>query len=140
MAIKSLILLALISYTLSAIPVFYPDIDSNSTFIVKKGARFAIALKGNSGTGYEWNVNEELNSVGLKLTKKSYKQSKTMPGSSSYFVFEFSPELVGEHKVYFSYARSWEKDTLVDVNYTITVTGEDKPNDDSSEVEVSASQ
>lgn len=93
-------------------------LDQNVNLIeVKLGDVFEIELPSHPGTGYTWQVKDNIDTLYLKLIKQEYREigdeSLDIPGMD---LFEFQALKKGETSITLWYIRLWKKDNSTNPN------------------------
>jgi len=85
--------------------------DTINVIEVNLGDSFEIELPSHPGTGFTWQIKEEIDDSYLKLVKQEYREigdeSLDIPGMD---IFEFKVLKKGETKLVLWYIRLWKKD------------------------------
>ena len=125
---KKLLLLVALAVIASILMVGCGDIDyvcTNPSEAINVGVNkgFTIALDSNPTTGYEWQPTYD--KTMLELVEKTYKQGETakqgMVGAGGVEYFKFKALKPGEAKVTMDYKRSWEKENIEQLVFTVNV-------------------
>lgn len=97
-------------------PADKPVTVSEPGVFVTEDNKLLVALDANSTTGYQWTFEEVEN---VKLTDSYYVTDEapagmTGVGGTQYFVF--TPEKEGEYEIKFSYSRSFEANSVINMS------------------------
>lgn len=88
--------------------------DRNTDKIeTKVGEEFSIELESNPTTGYQWQ--EDFNTRKLKLVDKKFASSAKTIGASGKEILTFKALEVGKSTIKLNYKRSWESDSLENI-------------------------
>jgi putative hemolysin/predicted secreted protein len=101
--------------------VTFTETDNGKTGDIAQNTRFAIQLKGNPTTGFEWNATV---SPGLEIVSSDYQQDKTpreMVGVGGTVTWILVAKDLGSQKFSASYRRSWEPVTGNETAYNVTI-------------------
>ena len=112
--------------------IFDLDRSNGQTFTVEKDQKFAVLLRGNPTTGYEWFLAEQiqqdelvaddLNENGITKNFLGLSEKETSMGLGGSYYFTFIGKKAGTYPLIFIHKRSWEKEALTVRAATITVT------------------
>ena len=98
-----------------------PHINSQQPIDTGVGEEFLIALDSNPTTGYDWEVDYDVNV--LTLVNKEYDTAKCPglvgAGGTQYFTFKALKD--GTTKITLNYKRSWEEEILSTEIFTINI-------------------
>jgi inhibitor of cysteine peptidase len=88
-------------------------VEAQDKLITKIGREFSVQLESNPTTGYKWEITEPIDKKLLLFVKSEYTlQKPQLTGSGGIETWVFKALKRGHTTIKFSYARSWEKDTL----------------------------
>ncbi len=94
--------------------------DSNNKINITENQTFGIELLTHPGTGYKWEVKDDINTVLLKNIKKEYRElgdeQLDFPGVD---YFEFKAIKKGNTTIEIWYIRPWKKDNKNNPNIRI---------------------
>jgi putative hemolysin len=97
------------------------EADKGKTEDIAQGTRFAVQLKGNPTTGYDWNATV---SSGLEIQSSDYQQDKAAPGMvgvGGTRTWVIVANDLGTQKFSASYRRSWEPVTGNETAYSVNI-------------------
>ncbi len=129
----TIFVIAALFFTLScAAPAPSPGIDGNAemdAFIggavvlsadvpatIKVGGEFAVVLKGNPSTGYQWTYTAEPSGMVEETARESFSAvPEPMIGSPVFIVWKFKADAEGKAVLTYLHYRPWEKpETAID--------------------------
>lgn len=90
------------------------------TLEVKNEEEFVITLEANPTTGYDWEAAFDENYLEL-LEKKYLPPETTLVGAGGQDKFRFKALESGETEIVFSYERPWEKESIKQQIYKISI-------------------
>jgi len=109
---KTLVTAVLIITFLAAGIYIYSKFASRSTGIIRLnvGDEFIIMLPSNRTTGYEWQIDRPLDGNKIIQAGLVYVPKETdLVGSGGKEEWKFKARGTGRSKIYFKYAKPWEK-------------------------------
>jgi putative hemolysin/predicted secreted protein len=101
--------------------VTFTEADKGKTGDIAQGTRFAVQLKENPTTGFEWNATV---SSGLVIQDSTFQQDKTpreMVGVGGTRTWVITAKDLGTQKFSASYRRSWEPVTGNETAYSVNI-------------------
>ncbi|MEI7690732.1 MAG: protease inhibitor I42 family protein [bacterium] len=98
--------------------------ESQVNIVVKKGQQFTITLTSNPSTGYTWSVSDDYDKNIVQAVSNEYIAPNTQKvGAPGKELWTFKGKGIGNTKLNFTYARSWEsksnQKTLKAFNLTV---------------------
>ena len=94
--------------------------DKSKDFVIKVGEEFTIKLDSNPTTGYRWQPSFD-DSI-LTLISTEFIPTSKMLGSHGMEYFNFKARKVDTTLVKMIYTRSWEKETIKEIEFPVTIT------------------
>ena len=112
--------------------IFDLDKINGESFLVQKDQEFAVLLRGNPSTGYQWFLAEEIQedeglvslNLNIERTTKKFLELTTEEnrmGLGKTYIFTFMGKRAGTYPLVFVHRRSWEKEAVSTRGIKITV-------------------
>lgn len=101
--------------------VTFTETENGITSDIAQGSRFAVQLKGNPTTGFDWNASV---SSGLEIQSSDYQQDKAAPGMvgvGGTRTWVITAKDTGVQKFTAVYRRSWEPVTGNETTFSVNI-------------------